>query len=103
MRFAKFAYMLMSYKAIQMARSSLYLILHKGIMVITGRIQSLSSSIFIKQHIQPWQLAVSVVVCSSLAMGAATHSVRTYHWFMLIAIPGALLAAERGRQFFLDW
>ena len=63
----------------------------------------MSSSTLIKQHIQPWQLIVCGSVCSYLAVGAATHSVRTYHWFMLIAIPAALLAAERGRQFFLDW
>jgi membrane-associated phospholipid phosphatase len=33
----------------------------------------------------------------------ATTSVRVYHWFMLLAIPGALLSGERGRRFFLDW
>jgi hypothetical protein len=63
----------------------------------------LSSNTLIKQHIQPWQLVVCAAVCGYLAIGAATHSIRTYHWFMLIAIPGVLLAAERGRQFFLDW
>jgi membrane-associated phospholipid phosphatase len=56
-----------------------------------------------KQRIQPWQLVVCAAVCSYLALGAATHSVRSYHWFMLVAIPCALLAADRGRQFFLDW
>jgi membrane-associated phospholipid phosphatase len=64
---------------------------------------SLSSTTLIKQRIQPWQLFVCAAVCSYLALGAATHSVRSYHWFMLIAIPGSLLAAERGRRFFLDW
>src|SRR5215210_1511948 len=48
-------------------------------------------------------MIVCSAVCGYLAVGAATHSVRTYHWFMLLAIPGSLLAAERGRQFFLDW
>jgi inositol phosphorylceramide synthase catalytic subunit len=68
-----------------------------------GGLENLSSSTFIKQRIQSWQLSVCAAVCGYLAVGAATHSVRTYHWFMLIAIPGAFLAAERGRQFFLDW
>ncbi len=36
-------------------------------------------------------------------LGAATHSIRFFHYFMLIAIPAAFLAAERGRKFFLDW
>jgi membrane-associated phospholipid phosphatase len=63
----------------------------------------LSSITLVKQRIQPWQLIVCATVCGYLAIGAATHSVRAYHWFMLLAIPGALLAAERGRQFFLDW
>jgi inositol phosphorylceramide synthase catalytic subunit len=74
--------------------------------LISGRsvgVESLSSSTLIKQRIQPWQMMVCVAVCGYLAVGAATHSVRTYHWFMLLAIPGSLLAAERGRQFFLDW
>lgn len=36
-------------------------------------------------------------------MGVATESVRAYHWFMLLAVPAALLSAERCRRFFLDW
>ena len=42
-------------------------------------------------------------VLAYLALGAMTNSVRGYHWLMLAAIPAALLSAERGRRFFLDW
>ncbi len=45
-------------------------------------------------------MCVSIFVY--LALGAATHSVKLYHWFMLLAVPAALLAAERGRRFFVD-
>src|SRR5262249_12461581 len=38
-----------------------------------------------------------------LVLGVMTDSLRAYHWFLLLAIPGALLSAERGRRFFLDW
>ncbi len=48
-------------------------------------------------------MAVCLFVCAYLALGVATSSVRAYHWFMLLAIPGALLSAKRGRGFFLDW
>jgi membrane-associated phospholipid phosphatase len=63
----------------------------------------LSSTTLVKQRIHLWQLVVCSTVCGYLAIGAVTHSVRPYHWFMLLAIPGSLLAAERGRRFFLDW
>lgn len=46
---------------------------------------------------------VALCVCAYLALGAATNTLRAYHWFMLLAIPGALVAAARGRQFFIDW
>jgi membrane-associated phospholipid phosphatase len=65
--------------------------------------EQLSSSAIQKYRIQPWQIILSASVCGYLALGAATHSMRTYHWFMLAAIPAAWLAAERGRQFVLDW
>lgn len=63
----------------------------------------LSSDILPEHRTQPWQMAVCLFVCAYLALGVATNSVRAYHWFMLLAIPGALLSAERGRRFFLDW
>jgi hypothetical protein len=62
-----------------------------------------SSRVLFKQRTQPWQLAVSLFVLTYLALGVATSSVRPYHWFMLLTIPGALLSAERVRKFFLDW
>ena len=64
---------------------------------------TLSSSVLQKNQNQPWQVAVCLIVLAYLALGVATNSVRGYHWFMLAAIPGALLSAERGRKFFLDW
>lgn len=48
-------------------------------------------------------MAVCLFVFAYLALGVATTSVRAYHWLMLLAVPGALLSAERGRRFFLDW
>lgn len=63
----------------------------------------LSSEVLLKQRTQPWQVAVCLFVCAYLALGVATSSVRAYHWFMLLAIPGALLSEKRGRRFFLDW
>ena len=63
----------------------------------------LSSNALTKHRTQAWQLAVCAFVCAYLALGVATHSVRGYHWFMLLAVPAALLSAERGRRFFLDW
>ena len=41
-------------------------------------------------------------VCSYLALGLATNTVRVYHWFMLLTVPAALMSAERGRRFFMD-
>lgn len=52
---------------------------------------------------QPWQTAICLFVLAYLVLGVMTSSVRVYHWFLLLAIPGALLSAERGRRFFLDW
>lgn len=63
----------------------------------------LSADTLSEHRTQPWQVAVCLFVCAYLALGVATNSVRAYHWFMLLAIPGALLSAERGRRFFLDW
>ncbi len=48
-----------------------------------------------------------MVLCTGvfayLALAVTTHTVRPYHWFLLATIPAALLAPQRGRQFFLDW
>lgn len=62
----------------------------------------MSSNVLFKDRIQSWQLAVGAGVCAYLALGLATHTVRGYHWFMLLAVPAALLSAERGRRFFVD-
>ena len=63
----------------------------------------MSSHVLLKNRTQPWQVAVCLFVFAYLALGVATTSIRPYHWFMLLVIPGALLSAERGRMFFLDW
>jgi hypothetical protein len=63
----------------------------------------LSSNAVLKHRTQTWQLAVCAFVCAYLTLCIATNSARVYHWFILIAIPAALLSAERGRRFFLDW
>jgi hypothetical protein len=63
----------------------------------------LSSNILFKERLQSWQVAVCVGVCTYLALGLATNTVRAYHWFMLLTVPAALMSAERGRRFFVDW
>ena len=63
---------------------------------------SLSSNILFKERIQSWQIAVCAGVCTYLALGLATNTVRAYHWFMLVIIPAALMSAERGRRFFMN-
>ncbi|HKP11651.1 MAG TPA: phosphatase PAP2 family protein [Blastocatellia bacterium] len=57
----------------------------------------------IKQRPQLWQMLLSAGVFGYLALGVATRTVRPYHWFLLMIIPAAFLAAERCRRFFLDW
>jgi hypothetical protein len=63
----------------------------------------LSTEILTKPRAEFWRVAVCLVVGAYLATGAATNSIRFYHWFMLLAIPVAVLSGERGRRFFLDW
>lgn len=63
----------------------------------------LATNIIIKQRFQLWQLAVTLCVLAYIALGFLTHTLKTYHWFLLLAIPGAIFAAERGRRFFFDW
>lgn len=63
----------------------------------------MTTNIVIKQRFHLWQLSVTLCVLAYLALGAMTHTLKTYHWFLLLAIPGAIFAAERGRRFFLDW
>jgi hypothetical protein len=48
-------------------------------------------------------MGVCALVFGFLALAAATHSLRTYHWFLLLLIPGAVIASEQGRRFFLGW
>ncbi|HJQ24851.1 MAG TPA: phosphatase PAP2 family protein [Blastocatellia bacterium] len=57
----------------------------------------------INRRPQPWQVALSACVLAYLALGTATGTARPYHWFMLLIIPVAFIAAERCRRFFLDW
>ncbi|MEW6127100.1 MAG: phosphatase PAP2 family protein [Acidobacteriota bacterium] len=63
----------------------------------------MATHLAIKPRLQFWQLAVGLCVLAYLALGILTHTLKTYHWFLLLAIPGALFAAERGRRFFIDW
>lgn len=63
----------------------------------------MSVSATFRQRIQPWQWAISVGVCGYLALGLATHTIKAYHWFMLLVIPATFWVAEGGRRFFLDW
>jgi hypothetical protein len=63
----------------------------------------LESITAIKHRIQAWQAALCASICGYLALGAATHTLKAYHWLLLALIPGAWLYGERLRRFFLDW
>ena len=63
----------------------------------------MSSSAFVKQRIQAWQLVLCAGVFGYLLLAVTTRTIHSYHWFLLAVIPAAFLAADRGRQFFLDW
>lgn len=63
----------------------------------------MSSSAIVKHKIHAWQLVLCAGVCGYLLLAVSTKTIHSYHWFLLAAIPAAFLAAERGRQFFLDW
>ena len=63
----------------------------------------MSASLAVRRLAEPWRITICLGVFAFLALGIATRSFRVYHLFMLLAIPGAIVAAERGRQFFLDW
>lgn len=65
--------------------------------------QHLSSVVSIRNRVQPWQAAVCLGISTYLVLGAATNSVRGYHWLMLAGMPAVLLSAERGKRFFVDW
>jgi hypothetical protein len=56
-----------------------------------------------ERRVQPWKAWVCFGVCGYLALTVATQTVKPYHWFLLLLIPGALLSAERGRRLFVDW
>jgi inositol phosphorylceramide synthase catalytic subunit len=63
----------------------------------------MSTSSSVALRIQPWKACVCAAVCGFLALAAATQSLRTYHWFLLLAIPAVAVAAERGRSFVVGW
>src|SRR6185436_12530213 len=63
----------------------------------------LATEILIKPRTQFWRITVWAIVVAYLALGVATNSIRSYHWFMLLVIPLAAISGERGRQFFVDW
>ncbi len=55
------------------------------------------------RRLQPWQIIVCLGVAAFLALGLATDTFRIYHLFLLLVVPGALVAADAGRRFFFDW
>ena len=63
----------------------------------------MTTNAFAKNRIQPWQVVLCAGVSAYLLLAVTTKTVHSYHWFLLATIPASLLAAERGRQFFLDW
>lgn len=63
----------------------------------------MSSNVTVRQWIQPWQVVVSLTVCSYIALCGVTHTLKWHHWFLLVAIPLSFIPTDRGRQFFTDW
>ncbi len=55
------------------------------------------------RRLEPWQYVVCLGVAAFLALGYATRTFRVYHLFLLLAVAGALVAADAGRRFFVDW
>ncbi|HWP43762.1 MAG TPA: phosphatase PAP2 family protein [Blastocatellia bacterium] len=55
------------------------------------------------QRLQPWQAWLCGGIVGYLALSAATGTLRSFHWFMLLVIPLAFLGTERPKRFFLDW
>ena len=88
----------------RVARFSLYdLRRNKLLLTSLGEKLELESITVIKHRVQLWQVVLCASICGYLALGAATHTLKTYHWFLLALIPGAWLYGERLRAFFLDW
>jgi inositol phosphorylceramide synthase catalytic subunit len=63
----------------------------------------LASNTIAKYRLYPWQITVCATICGYLAMSAATQTLRSFHWFMLLVIPIALFNDDRVRRFFVDW
>jgi len=63
----------------------------------------LAARVLIARRVELWQVTVCAVISSYLALGIATHSLRPYHWAILLAAPLAFVSPHRGRRFFLDW
>ncbi len=63
----------------------------------------MAANLSIRQRFQAWQAIVGISICAYLLLGAMTHTLRLYHWFLLLLIPAAWFAAERGRRFFIEW
>lgn len=63
----------------------------------------MATEILLKTRTRSWRITVCTIVVAYLALGVATNSIRSYHWFMLLSVPFSVVSGERGRQFFVDW
>ena len=63
----------------------------------------LATNLSVKPRSHFWRTSICLAVCAYLGLGAATNSIRFYHWFLLVAIPFALWSGDRARRFFIDW
>ena len=52
---------------------------------------------------QRWKVIVSVCIAAYFGFAVITHTIRFYHWLILLVIPAVILADQRGKRFFLDW
>lgn len=57
----------------------------------------------IKQRVQPWQVWLCAGIAGYISLSAATHTLRGFHWYMLLVVPVAFFGTEKPKRFFLDW
>jgi hypothetical protein len=63
----------------------------------------LTLAALIKQRVQPWQVWLFAGIAGYLSLSAATNTLRTFHWYMLLVVPVAFFGTEKPKRFFLDW
>jgi len=63
----------------------------------------LTLAALIRQRVQPWQVWLCAAIAGYLSLSAATNTLRSFHWYMLLVVPVAFFGTEKPKRFFLDW